>query len=233
MTENPSISPADPGNPARGLVTRTEIFVRGLLEANACGHDFWHIHRVRNLALRIAPGIGADPFLVELGALLHDVADPKLNGSPEAGRRVLADYLDTCGLADAQRARLEDILARVSFGGELDGTITAPKSPELQAVQDADRLDALGAVGIARTFAYGGSRGHAMHDPDAPVREGMDQAAYRDSRGRSTSVNHFHEKLLKLKDRMNTPTGRALAEERHRFMVDYLERFHQEWAGIR
>ena len=251
MSEKPAKTPAHPAIPgtasapdpldpmpqARELVARTESFVRALLEANACGHDFWHIHRVRNLALRIAPEVGADPFLVEMGALLHDVADPKLNGSPEAGLRMLADYLDTCGLAEPQRARLEDILARVSFGGELDGKKdgkqAAPKSPELQAVQDADRLDALGAVGIARTFAYGGSRRHAMHDPDAPVREGMSQAEYRDSKGRSTSVNHFHEKLFKLKDRMNTATGRALAEERHRFMVGFLERFHQEWDGIR
>lgn len=224
MTEKPTITPSD-----RVLVARTEAFVRALLEANACGHDFWHIHRVRNLALRIGSEVGADPFLVEMGALLHDVADPKLNGSPEAGLRVLSGYLDACGLAASRRERLEDILARVSFGAELDGGQGSPKSAELQAVQDADRLDALGAVGIARTFAYGGSRGHAMHDPEAPVRERMDQAEYRT--GRSTSVNHFHEKLFKLKDRMNTPSGRALAEERHRFMAEYLERFHKEWSG--
>jgi uncharacterized protein len=212
----------------RDLLAKAEAFVRERLEANACGHDFHHIHRVRVLALRIAPEAGADPFLVELGALLHDIADPKLNDTPEAGQRVLAGFLDGCGLDPDFRARLEDVLERVSFGKELDGN-AAPKSPELQAVQDADRLDALGALGIARTFAYGGSKGHPMHDPDLPPREGLDQKAYRG--GKSTSANHFHEKLFKLKDRMNTATGRAIAEERHRFMAEFLDRFMAEWDG--
>lgn len=211
-----------------GLLAKAEAFVRSRSEADGSGHDFHHIHRVRALALRIAPEAGADPFLTEFAALLHDVADPKLNASPEAGRRVLADFLDGCGLPSMLRARLENILERVSFGSGLDGD-TAPKSPELQAVQDADRLDALGAVGIARTFAYGGSRGQAMHDPSLPPRDGLDQAAYRN--GRSTSVNHFHEKLLRLKEGMNTRTGREIAEERHRYMQAFLERFMAEWAG--
>jgi uncharacterized protein len=215
--------------PTSDLIIRTEAFVRDLLEANACGHDFWHIHRVRNLALRIAPEAGADPFLVEMGALLHDVADPKLNGSLEIGQKKLAGYLDTCGLSSSQRTQLENILARVSYGGELDIKVLELKSPELQVVQDADRLDALGAVGIARAFAYGGSRGHAMHDPEVLPRENLDQAAYRT--GRSTSVNHFYEKLFKLKERMNTATGKMMAEERHCFMVTYLETFQREWDG--
>jgi uncharacterized protein len=210
------------------LVSAAETFVRVRLEANACGHDFHHIRRVRALALRIAPETGADPFLVEMGALLHDIADPKLNESPEAGRRVLAEFLDGCGLPSPLRARLEDVLERVSFGKELDGS-AAPKSPELQAVQDADRLDALGALGIARTFAYGGSRGQPMHDPDLPPRRGLDQAAYRS--GKSTSVNHFYEKLFLLKDRLNTRAGKAIAEERHRFMQEFLDRFLAEWDG--
>jgi uncharacterized protein len=126
------------------------------------------------------------------------------------------------------RARLEDVLERVSFGKELDGS-SAPKSPELQAVQDADRLDAIGALGIARTFAYGGSRGQPMHDPELPPRQGLDQAAYRG--GKSTSVNHFYEKLFLLKDRLNTRAGKAIAEERHRFMREYLDRFLAEWDG--
>jgi uncharacterized protein len=212
-----------------GLLSRAEAFVRTRLEANACGHDFHHIDRVRALALRIAPSAGADPFLTELAALLHDVADPKLNDTPDAGRRELAAFLDACGLAPMFRARLEDVLERVSFGRELDGH-AAPKSPELQAVQDADRLDALGAIGIARTFAYGGNRGQAMHDPELPAREGLDQAAYRG--GRSTSVNHFHEKLFRLKDRMNTRAGRDIAEERHRYMAGFLDRFMAEWEGL-
>jgi uncharacterized protein len=209
------------------LLARAEAFVRARLEANACGHDFHHIHRVRVLALRIAPEVGADAFLVEMGALLHDVADPKLNASPEAGRLVLGEFLDGCGLDPGTRSRLEDILERVSFGSELNTPAASPKSPELQAVQDADRLDAIGALGIARAFAYGGSKGQAMHDPDLPPRQGMDQAAYRS--GKSTSVNHFHEKLFKLKDRLNTAAGKAMAEERHRFMAAFLDRFMAEW----
>jgi uncharacterized protein len=212
------------------LLARTEAFVLKLLEANACGHDFWHIHRVRQLALHIGPEVGADPFLVEMAALLHDVADPKLNGTPEQGLKVLSDYLDTCGLSAERRATLEDILARVSFGSDLDRKKSVAKSPELMAVQDADRLDALGAVGIARTFAYGGSRGNAMHEPATAPRELLDQSSYRS--GRSTSINHFHEKLLKLKDKMNTPMGRAMAEERHAFMLNFLARFQREWDGM-
>lgn len=220
--ENPALDPETKDR----LLARAEAYVRARLEANACGHDFHHIRRVRALALRIAPETGADPFLVELGALLHDVADPKLNGTPVAGLRALAEFLDGCALPAPLRVRLEDVLERVSFGKELDGN-AAPKSPELQAVQDADRLDALGALGIARTFAYGGSRGHAMHDPDLPPRQGLDQAAYRG--GTTTSFNHFHEKLLKLKDRLNTRMGKAIAEERHGFMVEFLARFRAEW----
>src|SRR3954464_2063757 len=128
-----------------GILARTEAFVRARLEANACGHDFHHIHRVRVMALRIAPEVGADPFLAEMGALLHDIADPKLNDTPESGLRVLEAFLDGCGLPASFRAGLEDLLERVSFGKELDGKV-APKSPELQAVQDADRIDALGAI---------------------------------------------------------------------------------------
>lgn len=218
------VTSADPTD----IISRAEAFVRARLEANACGHDFHHIHRVRVLALRIAPEAGADPYLVELGALLHDVADPKLNDTPESGLRALTEFLDGCGLPRDFRARLEDVLERVSFGKELDGQ-AGPKSPELQAVQDADRLDALGAIGIARTFAYGGSQGHPMHDPALLPRVGLDQKAYRG--GKSTSANHFHEKLFLLKDRMNTSMGRAIAEERHRFMREFLDRFMEEWDG--
>jgi uncharacterized protein len=164
-----------------------------------------------------------------LAALLHDVADPKLNVTPEQGVQILSGFLDTCAFSPERRAALEDILARVSFSGELDSTNSSSKSPELMAVQDADRLDALGAVGIARTFAYGGSRGNAMHEPETVPRKLLNQTAYRT--GRSTSINHFHEKLLKLKAKMNTATGRALAEDRHEFMVTFLAKFQREWDG--
>jgi uncharacterized protein len=221
------MAPPDPIDPA--LIASAEAFVRRRLEDRACGHDWWHIHRVRALAHRIALTVGADPGLTALAALLHDVADPKLETHPGEGKEALAAWLDGTGLAAATRARLEDILSRVSFSRELDAARGEGKPPELMAVQDADRLDALGAVGIARAFAYGGSRGQAIHDPGLPPREGLDGKAYRS--GRSTGINHFHEKLLRLKGLMNTEAGRALAEGRHRHMEDFLERFAKEWDG--
>lgn len=211
------------------LLASAETFVRRRLEARACGHDFWHIHRVRAAALRIAPTVGAAPALTALAALLHDVADPKLESHPGEGKAALSAWLDGAGLATDERRCLEDILASVSFTQELDAARGAAKSPELMAVQDADRLDALGAVGIARVFAYGGSRGQAMHDPDLPPRDGLDGKSYR--AGRSTSLNHFHEKLLRLKGLLNTEAGRSMAEERHRYMEEFLVRFAKEWDG--
>lgn len=215
----------------RDLLLRAEAFVRIRLEDRACGHDWWHIHRVRALALRLAPSVEADPYLVELAALLHDVADPKLDAHPGEGLALLGRWLDAAGLSVPERARLEDILARISYASGLGVAAASPqpKSPELMAVQDADRLDALGAVGIARVFAYGGSKGQPLHDPALPPRPDPDAKAYRG--GRSTSLNHFHEKLLRLKDLMNTPAGRALAEERHAYMQDFVARFGAEWDG--
>lgn len=212
----------------RDLLARAEAFARARCAGDSGGHDFHHLRRVRALALRIAPSVGADPVATALGALLHDVADPKLNADPEAARRELAAFLDGLGLAPARKALVAGIVERVSFGKELDGDARA-KPPELMAVQDADRLDAIGAIGIARAFAYGGSKGQAMHDPDLPPRRGLDPRSYRT--GISTSVNHFHEKLFTLKDRLNTGAGRALAEERHRFMGAFLDRFLAEWEG--
>lgn len=211
------------------ILQRAESYVRARCASDAGGHDFHHIRRVRDLALGLAPQVGADPFVTALAALLHDVADPKLNADAAAGRRALEACLDGLELAPGRRAQVEDVVARVSFGKELDGS-KAPKSPELMAVQDADRLDAIGAIGIARAFAYGGSKGQAMHDPELPVRRDLDHESYR--AGKSTSVNHFHEKLLTLKDRLNTDAARAVAEGRHRFMETFLARFLAEWDGM-
>lgn len=223
------ITPTSPTASAdAALLARAEAFVRERCVADSGGHDFHHIRRVRALALRIGRAHGADPLITELAAVLHDVADPKLNDTQESGLKALAGFLEGCGLDAARRARVEAVIERVSFGRELDGA-AEPKSIELQAVQDADRIDALGAIGIARTFAYGGSKGQPMHDPDLPPRIGLDQKAYRS--GKSTSVNHFHEKLFTLKARLNTDTGRAIAGERHNFMEAFLDRFMAEWEG--
>jgi uncharacterized protein len=230
---HPDNGPLPPRNPPISLsdaesLSRAEAFVRARCAHDSGGHDFHHLRRVRALALRLAEPLGADPFVTAMAAWLHDVADPKLNADPQAGRRALEAFLDGCGLSAERRARVEEVVERVSFGKELDGD-ARPKSPELMAVQDADRLDAIGALGIARAFAYGGSKGQPMHDPDLPPRRDLDHGSYRT--GKSTSVNHFHEKLLTLKGRLNSEAARAIAEERHRFMEAFLERFLSEWEG--
>jgi uncharacterized protein len=219
----------DPSPSENELLARAEAFARARCAGDSGGHDFHHLRRVRALALRLAPSVGADPVVTALAAWLHDVADPKLNADPESGRRDLAAFLDGLGLDLERRARVEDAVERVSFGRELDGD-ARPKSPELMAVQDADRLDALGAIGIARCFAYGGSKGQPMHDPDLPPRRDLDHKSYRG--GKSTGVNHFHEKLLTLKDRLNTDAARAIAAGRHRFMEAFLDRFRAEWDAV-
>jgi uncharacterized protein len=208
------------------VIRQTADYVRERLAHDTSGHDWWHVHRVRQLALGMGRAEGADLFVVELAALLHDVADWKFHGGDEtAGPRRARDWLSESGVAPTTIDHVCDIIAEVSFKGA--GVATPMSSLEGRIVQDADRLDALGAIGIARTFAYGGHAGHAMHDPDLPPEQHDSFAAYKRSAG--TTINHFHEKLLLLKDRMNTKTGRALAGQRHAFMEAFLERFHAEW----
>ena len=221
-------------NQKQSLLKYTEDFVRSQLESKACGHDFWHIHRVRVLALRIGKEIQADLFIVEMAAFLHDIADPKLHPTPEIGLKLLAEFLGHCEnsysvFSKELREKIENILACISFSSELHAARSLPKSLELQAVQDADRLDALGAIGIARTFAYGGSREQAMHDPALLPRENLDQKSYRE--GKSSSINHFYEKLFKLKSTLNTEIGKKIAADRHRYMENFIEQFLSEWDG--
>ena len=190
------------------------------------GHDWWHVHRVWNMARHLANAEGADRTIVEIAALLHDVADWKLNKNETQGLNIIRDLLkDELPASDVER--ICNIISKVSFKGA--GVATPTETLEGQVVQDADRLDALGAVGIARTFAYGGNRGRLIHHPDHPPEMHDSFEAYKKNNGPST--NHFYEKLLLLKDRMNTPTARKIAEERHRFMEDYLARFVREWEG--
>jgi uncharacterized protein len=200
-----------------------EAAVRRRFAGESSGHDWWHTLRVTRLARRLARAEGADPQVCELAALLHDVDDWKLAGG--GGRAVR--MLKAAGADAALAARVLAAVGQVSFKGA--GVATPGDTLEARVVQDADRLDALGAVGVARAFAYGGSRGRALHDPaQRPVRHAS-FAAYRRSRG--TTVNHFYEKLLLLKDRMQTRSGRALARQRHAFLVRFLERFLREWEG--
>ncbi|MBU8731539.1 MULTISPECIES: HD domain-containing protein [Cytobacillus] len=205
----------------------TEKFVRDTLGEDSTGHDWHHIERVRKNALYIAKKEQAgDPFLIEMAALLHDIPDAKLNTSREAGERKLSDFLQEIEIAEEASSSIKTIIDSVSFKG---GNNKKVLSVEAKIVQDADRLDAIGAVGIARAFAYGGKKGQPIHDPGLEIRKVMTEDEYRN--GKSSSINHFYEKLLKLRDLLNTDTAREMAEERHQIMEKYLHQFFIEWNG--
>ena len=209
-------------------VTQTIDFVKEKLSTAEGGHDWWHIFRVWSLAKQITKTENADLLTVELGALLHDIADSKFNGGDEEiGPRIGVAFLETLELDAKTIDHVEKIIRNISFKGS--NTIQAFKSRELDIVQDADRLDALGAIGIARAFTYGGFKGRELYNPTIPPSLNMTAEEYKKNNG--PTLNHFYEKLLLLKDRMNTPTGKILAEQRHQFMEQYLREFYQEWNG--
>jgi uncharacterized protein len=206
------------------LLKETEAFVKSVLQGDSSGHDWWHIHRVRKLALRIAKSEGADLFLVELSALLHDVDDWKLAGNEADGEKA-KKWLQSCGVEYQIIDKICSIIDGVSFKGA--GVNTSTNNLECKVLQDADRLDAIGAIGIARTFAYGGSRGRGIYDPGIPPEMHTNFENYKKSN--APTINHFYEKLLLLKDQMQTETGKLLAEPRHDFMVRFLNQFYAEW----
>lgn len=213
------------------IIEKTIDFVQETLKNAEGGHDWWHIYRVWKNAQSIAEReSGVDVFVVELGALLHDIADSKFhNGDEEIGPKTARDFLTTLNVEEDIIAHVENIVRHISFKGALEGQQW--KSSELDVVQDADRLDAIGAIGIARTFTYGGHKGRALYDPNMPPNLQMTREEYKNSN--APTLNHFHEKLLLLKDLMNTETGKAIAENRHKFMESYLEQFLNEWEGNR
>lgn len=208
------------------LVGRVAEHVKAKFASESSGHDWHHIHRVWKLARQIGASETANQEVVELGALVHDIADWKFHdGDDSVGPREAERLLREEGASAEVVAQVVEIVSTTSYKGA--GVTTAMKSLEGQCVQDADRLDAIGAIGIARCFAYGGHAGRLMYDPDElPVMHATAEA-YKASKGHS--LNHFYEKLFLLKDRMNTATGRALADERHRYMEQYVERFLAEW----
>ena len=209
------------------LINRTANYIKTVLSGDGTGHDWWHVYRVWKMAKRIGHAEQADPLVVELAALLHDIADWKFHdGDSSVGPTKAKDWLDSLGLDHGIIDQVCQIIANISFKGA--AVEQSPLSLEGKAVQDADRLDAMGAIGIARAFAYGGAKGRAIYDPAVQPTEHRTAEAYL--KGGHT-INHFYEKLLLLKDRMNTATGRAVAEERHRFMDDYLKQFYEEWEG--
>ncbi len=212
-------------NKQEEILLEAERFVQKELAADSSGHDWWHIYRVTKTAKKIAKAEHADDFICELAALLHDIADEKLNVTKEAGLKKVTNWLEEHHIEKHQLEHIMEIISTMSYNG---GNNEPMKTLEGQIVQDADRLDAIGAVGIARTFAYAGWKGHAIYDPTIPSRNQMTAEEYRNQK--STSINHFYEKLLKLKDLMNTNDGKRLAEERHVFMEEYLKQFYKEWG---
>ena len=210
------------------LVENTIEFVKKTLEGAEGGHDWFHIERVFNNSKLIAKGEKSDLEIVELGALLHDIADSKFhNGDETVGPKVASDFLRSQGASEEVIDHVIKIIENISFkGGNEEQKFT---SIELDIVQDADRLDAIGAIGIARCFNYGGFKGRALYDPEIEPKLNMNKDEYKASN--APTINHFYEKLLLLKDRMNTGTGRRIAADRHAFMVKYLDQFYKEWNG--
>ncbi len=210
------------------IIAQTELFVKNTLAGAEAGHDWWHIFRVYNNAKLILESEEADQLVVELAVLLHDIADSKFNGGDEEiGPQKAADFLRSIHVDENIIRHVQQIIRNMSFRsglGEIDF-----HSKELEVVQDADRLDAIGAIGIARAFTYGGYKNREIYNPEIPPALNMSKDEYKNSA--SPSINHFYEKLLLLKDQMNTETGRRIALERHKFMELYLKQFGNEWNG--
>ena len=212
----------------QNIIQQTTDFVKQSLANAEGGHDWWHIYRVWQTSKNIAANEKADIFVVELGALLHDIADAKFHdGDETVGPRKAREFLYSVGVEEDVIVHVENIIANISFGGGNKAQVF--KSLELDIVQDADRLDAMGAIGIARTFNYGGFKGREMYNPTIKPTMNMSKEEYRNST--APTLNHFYEKLLLLKNRMNTITGKAMAEQRHLFMEQFLEEFYGEWEG--
>jgi uncharacterized protein len=214
----------------QSILDETREHIRRLLAADSAGHDWHHIDRVCRTALTIGREEGADLTVVELAALLHDIADWKFaGGDDQAGPKAARAWLEQRNTPPALIDHVCDIIDKLSFKGA--GVETPMPTPEGQCVQDADRLDAIGAIGIGRAFAYGGYKGRLMYDPAVPPQMHDSFEAYKKNTG--PTLNHFYEKLLLLKQRMNTAAGKRLAEGRHRYMEAYLEQFLAEWEGER
>ena len=213
------------------IINETEEYVFQLLKDDASGHDWWHIDRVRNSTKSIAQKEkgNIDLFVCEMAALLHDVADGKLNKTEAEGEKKVRNWLSRYSLTEKEIEEIMGIILHMSYKGGTNKV--ALSSIEGKIVQDADRLDAIGAIGIARTMAYSGSKNRLIHDPAKEARENLTIEEYRS--GEDTAIMHFYEKLLKLKDEMNTTVGKQLAEKRHAYMEDYLNEFYAEWDGER
>jgi uncharacterized protein len=212
------------------LIQNTITFVKQKLQNAEGGHDWFHIERVYKNALLIAKNEVCDTQTVALGALLHDIADSKFHDGDEAiGPEMARDFLKSQKVDEEIIHHVIQIIENISFkGGNFNAKFS---SIELDIVQDADRLDAIGAIGIARTFNYGGFKNRALYDPEILPNLQMTKEEYKNSQ--APTINHFYEKLLLLKDKMNTQTGKKIAQERHAFMQSFLEQFYDEWNGLK
>ena len=209
------------------MVNNALEYIKEIFSGDSSGHDYYHTVRVYRIATEIAEQEYVDVNIVQLAALLHDVDDKKLSPETHATKKNAVDFMTANGV-DADIINIVcKIIDEVSFAGT-DSVV--PSTIEGKCVQDADRLDAIGAIGIARTFAYGGSRGRKIYDPDIKPRIGMSKEEYQKNMN-STSINHFYEKLLLLKDMMNTTAGKKLAEHRQAVMQEFLNEFMAEWKG--
>ncbi len=209
------------------IINKTVAFVKTELAGAEGGHDWWHIQRVWNNAKLIAKDEDVDQLVVELGALLHDIADSKFNDGDEGvGPQKAREFLVSLEVDESVIAHVENVVRHISYKG---GGEQLFRSPELDVIQDADRLDAIGAMGIARTFIFGGHKGREMYNPDIKPHLNMTREEYKNDA--CPTINHFYEKLLLLKDIMNTESGKRIAENRHTFMQTYLDQFFAEWNG--
>ncbi|MBQ4913555.1 HD domain-containing protein [Maribacter sp. MMG018] len=214
------------------IVEKTINFVKDTLKHAEGGHDWFHIQRVYNNSLLIAKNEEADTLVVSLGALLHDIADAKFyDGDEKIGPRMATDFLTSLNVSNETIDHVVKIIENISFKNSLErDKENSFSSKELKIVQDADRLDAIGAIGIARAFNYGGFKNRPLYNPEIAPKLDLTKEEYKKSV--APTINHFYEKLLLLKEKMNTETGKKLAEQRHQYMLNFLEQFYKEWDPL-
>ncbi len=216
----------------QAILKKTKEFVKQSLKGAEGGHDWFHTKRVLANSVHIAREENANLFVVQLAALLHDIADAKFHdGNETLGPKVASEFLKKQKVDQVSREHIVKIIESVSFKNSLSPMKKTFNSIEMQIVQDADRLDAIGAIGIARAFNYGGFKNREIYNPEVSPNTNMSKEEYKKSA--APTINHFYEKLLLLKEKMNTATGKMLAEKRHEFMLSYLDQFFQEWEGIK
>ena len=214
------------------ILKKTKEFVKQSFKGAEGGHDWFHTKRVLENSVHIAREENANLFVVQLAALLHDIADSKFHDGDETlGPKVASEFLKEQKVDQVSREHIVKIIESVSFKNSLSPLEKTFNSIEKQIVQDADRLDAIGAIGIARAFNYGGFKNRELYNPNVTPNRNMSKEEYKKSA--APTINHFYEKLLLLKEKMNTATGKKLAEKRHEFMLSYLDQFFQEWEGIK